>query len=508
MPDTAPPPTSQPPPGGTGRRWCRYGPALASAGICLLVAMACLLLEDGGHFRPVELQAYDRLVRHQRGRIAATVPVLVIRLDEQDIQAQNQYPVSDAALAGLLQTLFAHHPRVVGVDIYRDIQVPQLGVAGDDGPSRLNDVIARHPNLIWGIKVTGTPVRPPAILRPLVDKYPIPPRVGFTDVDLDPDGVVRRMTLRIRQEPASAPSAPSSAAPVTSNTPASSKTYLSMDLQVAAAYLARENPPIKISPAAEPLLLGAAPLPRLRRGDGAYSAFDFQGYQRMLDFRGPENFRTISFREATDAAHPLTDADVKDAVVLVGVNAESVRDALPTPLGGSEAGVTIHARAVDQLVRLARGGRPLSAWGPSPRRAWVVLWAAVGGAAGFFLRSPPKFIAGLVAGLAVVALVAWLEMLRDTWIPVFPPAAGWVASAVTVSSYMFHRERMDRAALMTLFGRHVDPRVARAIWDRRDEFFAGGYMVPRARRRRSCSPTWRTSPPSPSGWTRGNWSAG
>jgi adenylate cyclase len=64
------------------------------------------------------------------------------------------------------------------------------------------------------------------------------------------------------------------------------------------------------------------------------------------------------------------------------------------------------------------------------------------------------------------------------WIPSAPPALAWLGSAAIATAYVSRDERVQRALLMQLFSRHLDPKIASVIWERRDEFLKGGRLRP------------------------------
>ncbi|TFG93221.1 MAG: adenylate/guanylate cyclase domain-containing protein, partial [Myxococcales bacterium] len=70
-------------------------------------------------------------------------------------------------------------------------------------------------------------------------------------------------------------------------------------------------------------------------------------------------------------------------------------------------------------------------------------------------------------GVGLAALAAGL------WIPVLPPAAGWLLSAGAVTAWVSRRESADRRVLMQLFARHVSRALATDLWAKRDQFLEG-----------------------------------
>ena len=108
--------------------------------------------------------------------------ILLVTVEETDIGNLGGWPLSDAILADLLETLAAESPRVIGLDLYRDL--PQ-----EPGHDRLQAVMAELPNLIGVERGLGSGrVPPPPILAER-------DRVALADVPQDRDGTIRRMII-------------------------------------------------------------------------------------------------------------------------------------------------------------------------------------------------------------------------------------------------------------------------------------------------------------------------
>jgi len=429
------------------------------------------------------LQAYDWLMRLHRTTAAPSAKFLLVLLDEKDIRAFDQYPVSDEDLAKVIQSIESHQPRVIGVDIYRDIYVPSLAkttIAKTPiaDPDVLQRVIGEKRNTVWAMKATGDEdeaergVRPPKVLALFIHPgTSITTRLGFTDVPQDKDGVVRRGILRqnFREQ-----------------------NVLSLDLATALRYLRAANPKMELNPAPPDVILGSADLKKLDPDGGGYVDLQTAGFQQYLDSRRDVRFPQISFHQAMDPGNPLTDDQIKDAIVLLGVHAASVPDAINTSIGNSEAGLMIHARMIDQLIRQANGEKPISVWPrtqiplikkqiwlPLLDLGWWLLWALLGGCVGFAVRSPWKAGGILLCGLfGLVAIAGWELSHAAVWIPLVPPAICWIVSAAVVTAYVSYREKADRKAWKQLFEQHQSKTISDKIWKERKIIFKSGRLVP------------------------------
>jgi len=111
---------------------------------------------------------------------------------------------------------------------------------------------------------------------------------------------------------------------------------------------------------------------------------------------------------------------------------------------------------------------------------WLLLWGAVGGMAGYRLRSPVRLALAAGGGLLALGLGDFLMFSKGWWIPLVPPAMTWLLSAAAVTAYMSHQETLQRATLMRLFSRHVSKEVAEAMWQQREQFVEGRRPRPQA----------------------------
>ena len=115
----------------------------------------------------------------------ATDPrIVLVTITEQDIQTLGSWPLSDDVLAQVLESVARFGPRAIGVDIYRDFQVPP-------GSERLDGFLRKNGRIIWVSKFgqgKTDGILPPKALRGTC---------SFNDIVVDPGGVVRRGLLFI-----------------------------------------------------------------------------------------------------------------------------------------------------------------------------------------------------------------------------------------------------------------------------------------------------------------------
>jgi adenylate cyclase len=439
---------------------------LAALGVflSLWLVIAC------GGLDSLELWAFDLGVRFLHRDSAppqesAVGPgVTVISFTESYIRQSGEYPIPDSTLAQALENLEALHPAAIGVDIYRDLPVPSRADGATlAGLNQLNKVLADHRNIvmIWKAQENGGEFTPPPPF--LLDRVRIAAagsreqnrwfgQIGFDDLPLDPDSVLRRWLLLI---PSSGQTDPR-LAPLLAH-----ENLRSLDYTLATIALSAQHLPTQ-----------------LQEGQGPYLRAPIGGYQVLADFRTRHTVDRFDFQELLTNALPET--AVKGGVVLIGGTAPSTGDQKITALGTSEYGVFLHADCVDQLISsAARGLAPLRLWTSGPQAWWLLFWTVAGGVTALPLRGPWQFAMGIVGGVGILLVVFTVELAQGRLLPVVAPTLGWAASAALATAYLSLRERIERTTVTQLFVRNVDRAVFDAIWQQRDELLEEGRIKPR-----------------------------
>lgn len=346
--------------------------------------------------------------------------IKLVTIDEADLHTNGQALISDRALADALRRLAAQNPRVIGLDLYRDLPVPP-------GHAKLNAVFRDIPNIV-GVQKIGQPnIAPPPILA-------ADGRAKASDFLLDRDNRVRRAYLFLQDD---------------KNHPLSSfSTYLAL------WFLETEHE-IKfevLSP--DHWQLGAAIFRRFNAFDGGYIRANADGFQFLIDYhKNIQSFETLPLREVL--AGNLPDDWGRDRIILIGTIAESMNDFFATPLGESKnthtpqlmSGLEIHAQIIAQLLDVAQGKRRLRRTIPELAEIlWIVLWSWLG--ANFIgpytrkhtmmktctLKQQLKLLT-----VETVIIGVWLTLLIGcsygafiwgVWIPVVPPVFGFLGAGV------------------------------------------------------------------------------
>jgi CHASE2 domain-containing sensor protein len=303
--------------------------------------------------------------------------VVIIGITEQDLRALQTYPVTDAVLADVIQTVKQTKPAAIGVDIFRDFAV-------GPGKQQLDQVIRNTPNLrmIYRVGAGKDDQIPPPIIT-------TPEQQGFADVPLDVDGNVRRSLLGLVADDETAHT--------------SLATGLAMTLS--------------------PDLPGD--LPMLTASFGAYHRADDGGDQLLLNPRqNRQPFRRFSIQAIR--SRQFLPQDFTGKIVLIGVTAASIKDVVNAPMilsnrNGLVDGVEYQAHVVSQLISAVPNQRPLlRSWHDLQELLWVICAGAAGWGIGFIIGPLWRSLLAVILGLGAIVGVSYGLLLWGWWVPLLP----------------------------------------------------------------------------------------
>lgn len=431
------------------KRWFKgkLSPRLVSLLIVLFVFACTFVVRHLGWLQSLEFRAYDAFIRHQQ-KAETSDPIVIVEMTEADIHNPLlDWPIYDDKLAELLRKLAAAQPAAIGLDIWRDIPVPKHGT----GIHEFNQVLLSNANIIPIFTLGG--IAPPEVLKGNAD------RIAFND-NFPVDTEVNRIIPAVRRS-------------MLFGDADSGGSFYSLPFRLAMIYLERKGIQPEFDPADPKVLrLGKARVRQFQADDGAYVGADAGGWHMLLDFRCPDHFTRYSVSDALSGRIPPE--ILRDRIILIGLNTQSVFDERVTPIHRRHLGVEVQAMTVNQLLRQAlEGEKPLQFWSDWVEDAWVLLWCLIGGAIGYHVRSPWRFGPESIACLLVLGATAWVAFSNGWWIPLAAPAVAYAPAAVLVTSYVSFREKKQRGQLMQLFSRQVSPDIAQALWEQREEFLAG-----------------------------------
>ncbi len=406
--------------------------------ISLAIALVVLGSQQLGLLESLELSVYDYWVRqqseggllHQQSSHEAldtVAEIVIVGITEEDIQNQAQWPLSDQVLAELLDTLQQNSPRAIGIDLHRDIAYP---------PGEVQLAEALQADNIF-------------VIESLIDGIPPPPdfpveRVGFNDLLVDSDGIVRRnfFYATLAGDP-----------------------FYSLSLKMALALLDEQ-----VGNATQlDISMGNVILPTLPQNAGGYSDIDNAGYQLLLQYH-PQGFQQVSL---TDVLSRQADSVIKDNIVFIGTVAPSIKDTFFTPFSPIRdqqplmPGVEIHAHNLNQLLTLIQIQQPPLQWvSVGIEGLWILCWSLLGGSIAWYQRRPLLVIGTL--SLTTVALVGLcgFAFSQHFWLVLAAPAVATFLSLLLVTVYkVFYYsfyDPMTRLPNRTLFLRRLQPLLQRS----------------------------------------------
>lgn len=427
---------------------------LRAVGIGLLASLGVLALRTAGWVESVEMAMYDWALRLRPIVVQADPHIRLITITEEDIQHEGHWPLSDEEVAQILEILTHHGAKAVGLDIYRDFEVPP-------GKELLNKVLATHREIVTVMKFPdqgGGGIPGPKILQGT-------DQIGFNDFIIDSGGTVRRGFLFLEDE---------------------NQVATSFALLLALRYLEHEG----IIPRPDPnrpefLRLGNTTIRSLNPNDGSYAGADTRGYQFLLKFSGgPLPFLRFSLTDLLEGKIPPN--EIAGKVVLVGTVAESVGDNFFTPfsrgLNGDQqmSGIALHGHMVRQFLQMALDDDPPIQSVPEEGEwGWILFWGVLGGLIGLRAQTPWRFAAFVLFGGGTIGIIGYLALLNNWWIPLFSPILGWSLSGSLGTAWSLKKERQERDLLMRIFGQHVDKEIAENIWQERHRILNEGRIPAR-----------------------------
>lgn len=358
-----------------------------------------------GSLQYLEWLALDSFL-HLRPSEPIDERILIVRINEDDIRSVKAYPIPDRELAALLVKLQTYKPRVIGLDIYRDLPV-------NPGHAELVTAFKQSKNLIAIEKVLPDKVNPPPYLPP--------EQVGFADQITDIDGKTRRSLL---------------------GTPTPQGYKFSLSLRLAEAYLGHEGITLENGLRdRNAIRFAKTEVPRFFPNTGGYVGADAGGVQVLLNFRtGQERFRYLSLNDIkTGNFNPNW---IRDRIVIIAITAPSVKDFISTnaiasnkTAPGRVYGVEFLAHACSQLVSAVLENRLLlKTWSDRWEYLWILGWGMVGIVFARLTKSPLKNLLAVGIGSTHLIIISYLLLSWGWWVPVTPAMLVLVLNGVGLTA--------------------------------------------------------------------------
>ncbi|MEG4082128.1 adenylate/guanylate cyclase domain-containing protein [Microcoleus sp. POL10_C6] len=422
-------------------------PDLQPLAIIWIVVTGTLLgVRHLGGLQPLELNAYDLMVQLRPDR-GPDPRLLIVEITERDINTIEKWPISDRTLAKAIAEIARLEPLAIGLDIIRDIPY-------EPGNAELA-IQFKNP------KVFPITFRGDSKLQRVPPNPNIPEnRVGFNDLVVDPDLIVRR-NLMFASE--------------------GKKTQTSFSLRLAFAYLNSKKVESKLTEKQE-IQANKIVFSKLRSDSGGYQNINAQGYQILLNYRSPKKIaETVTLTHVLEGK--VDPKLVKGKIVLIGVTAPTVKDIFSTPYSATTngniptPGVLIHATATSQILSAVLDGQGLFwYWDEWQEILWIVVWSAVGGCLAWRLEKSLNLIASAIAACGSLFGFSFFLFMQQGWIPLIAPALALLITAGVAVTYKYEQSRQQQGIVMKLLGQQTSPAIANALWKERVHLLESGLL--------------------------------
>ena len=369
-----------------------------------LIAGLSLGIRRIGGLQTLELLAYDWMVKlHSHEEIDPRL--LIVEITDKDIEKQNKWPITDETIAQLIENLQQYKPKVIGLDLYREIVYPP-------GNQALKKQLQADNLVVIQFQGYGDN-------RVLAPKGTSQQQIGFNDLVFDVDDVIRRNLMYVKFGEGE------------------EQELYSFALRLSLKYLEDRN--LKFTAKNDSLQIGNAVFADLLADSGGYQMprSETAGWQVLLNYRAPNIARRVTLTEVLKGK--LEPSLVKDKVVIIGTSAPSIKDIFYTPYRGTETlmpGVIIHAQMVSQILGIVLDDAPqFWVWSEWVEDLWICGWSLAGAAIAWRLRHPLAIGAAGVAGIAGLWGICFVSFSLTGWIPFIPAALTFAIAGISVLGY-------------------------------------------------------------------------
>lgn len=425
-----------------------YGIPLGIAALVTIIAVYVYGFGTGGTFQMAEHALRDALRTKSVAEQAPDDRIKIIAIDEESLNQLGPFPWPRSVYADMIKNLMEAGAKSVALDL---LLIDPAADEQDD--ALLSEQLQRYPQVYLPVQVTLQSRQPDAesllverVDRPAASLHVREEQLGHVNVLPDPDGVIRHMTLGLRDE--------------------SGELIPSLDVLLANRMLP-EGERIRWEEEKQAWLRGDKPIPTDARHQVATDFFtSAYGY-------GESELNGYDRQSFIDVLTGVVDAEYyKDTTVLIGPYATSLSDKHMTPLSRTMTlhGVEIHANMIQSLLE----GR----FYKEAPFGWNVLALAAGIAAAAWCGNRVRGVLGagcalLLAGLYTVIWIAVYET-GSVFIPYFTEICGMTASYTLLLAYRSREERRARKQVEELFGRYVSPAVVTELLRSREPIRVGG----------------------------------
>ena len=377
--------------------------------ISAIATVAVISLRSLGILQTWELKAFDYLSQTLQAE-SGDRRILIIGADDRDIGSSKYgFPLPDPVLAELIEKLQQYQPAVIGIDIFRDHDVP--GQYSNSIPEQVpkNSLeLAEYwqqPNVVaicLGDNLDNS-VAPP--------QDSPPEQVGFVNIYDDSqvansaDDHVRRYLLSRSANPLAKTSY--------------CNTNYSFAWQLVYRYFQYKKIPVTTS--GNNWQFGSQIITRLVNGSGGYQKLDDRGNQLLISYRRTSQLaQQVTIRDILEERETFDPSWIQDRIVIVGVTGKSVPDLHDTAIGKIR-GLHIHAHVLSQLISAVEDNRPLIWWLPGwGDWLWIGFWSVMGGLVMWIGRNNLHLIVGIGSCVIILSGVCWLVLTQGGWLAFIP----------------------------------------------------------------------------------------
>ena len=411
-------------------------------------------LRHQGSFEQIELLAYDSLVRLD-AKSDSDKRITIVGIDDDTLRTLNSDKISDSTLKQVLETIRQYEPRVIGVDVIRDIPI------GKGREELLNYVNEIYQPLEAAIKpiifscALPSANKPKGIAPPSV--IDVNSGVGFVDLATDPQNIFGGELIR-RALISSIPVDIGLETVPESQFDAESPDYLcttpfSFGFLTALSYVQAQQLET-LSPNSTPDIKEFIDLSKITEGEirfksltlrplqpktGSYHRLDPSVYQHLIDYRYTQPGEIISLTKVLE--NKVTPQQFKDKVVLIGYTTKE--DIHQTPFG-LRPGVLVHGWIVGQFLSNVLDEQPqIWTWPEPVEWLWILGWGIAGSILALGIRPVGIFVGSQGIAIALLWGGCWFLFTQQGWIPLIPPVFSLAIAGIAVKAISSQWEKED-----------------------------------------------------------------
>ena len=418
----------------------------AIGSILLIVVLPIIALRLLGFLQWAEFIAYDLLI-HFSPAEPQDERIVLVGWHEQDLQMSQEMTMSDQTLVSVLEKIKAQQPRLIGLDLYRDIPYFSRVLEkqqNEQAYARLQEIFRDTPNLVGIEKVIEPIINPPPVLKE--EK-----RVFSSDIITDTDNFVRRSFIDPQPRQKKDDSTTSRAAPYLG-------TVLGTEYLVAEGWEAKslDNGSLRIFKGESERILE-----NVKPTHGGYIK-DPRGWDFLVNWRRGFNvFETVSLDKLLQGKIP-TDL-FRDKLVLVGNVASSTADRHYLPIRRWDEiqawtyGLYLPAHVASSIISAALDGRPLikvAPWGSG----YILCALSIFSTASLIFKYSNWSTQKLYTFSALFSLILTVLLIFGSllafqfgwWIPIIPAVLGIWLTFITVNNHVHITKEQDNVLKLEL----------------------------------------------------------